>query len=267
VLNRFIHLARERWMSLLFALVALGSLYWERTASAEAVFGRYKFLLGAVSQLFLWAMLLSMSFAKAQGKPYFVQTKPGRYAWRGLASLMIAAILYVTALTAIKIRETSQRTAESRGLFQFSTLVQAILKNDMERVRALTTGECPSSRDSLDLAPLDYAAGAMPGFAGNRGGSVEIADFLLKQGCDVNGAGKYGHTPLMYAVRSNNPELVRFLVDHGANINQVSNDGHTALFYARFDKNKPITDVLLNAGAKSEGPGEARMSDFKRKNK
>jgi ankyrin repeat protein len=75
--------------------------------------------------------------------------------------------------------------------------------------------------------------------------------------------GKYGHTPLMHAVRSNNPELVRFLADHGANIDQVSNDGHTALFYARFDKNKPITDVLLNAGAKSEGPGEAWTSDFK----
>jgi hypothetical protein len=245
-----------RKLQLFFAFVALGLCIWGWTSSAGSMLGDYELLLIPVSQLFLCISLgLGTIGPSVDGHPGVPSTF-SRSVMRGLVIVLAVSNAYVVAIDLKKVAQARH----DRGL-EPPPLVQAIQRNDVARVKALVeSGASLSSRDMLDLSPLDYAAGALPGPPDQPSGSLGAVEILIAQGVDINGAGRYERTPLMYAVRSHNPELIRFLIGHGADVNRVSRDGHSALFYAQLDGNEQVVKLLEEAGATSTGPGESRSS-------
>lgn len=72
-------------------------------------------------------------------------------------------------------------------------------------------------------------------------------------------SGKWGFTPLHWAVRSDNSETVRLLLDAGSPVNAKANQGGTALLEMDFQRYRlppqrnevEIVSMLLDAGGRS----------------
>lgn len=85
---------------------------------------------------------------------------------------------------------------------------------------------------------------------------MEIIDFLVKNGADINTkAGTLGTAPLHIA--ATNPqeitlEPLQYLVKVGANLNIQDRDGNTPLFWAYSLNNNRAVDILIKAGANKE---------------
>ena len=102
--------------------------------------------------------------------------------------------------------------------------------------------EAIASRDIPHLQAL-FTAGARPNAvhpekghsalsAAVHQGDLNLIQFLLDQGADVNGAGVHGETALMTAASLGNLDLVQLLLGQGARIEAMSSDGDTALCLA-----------------------------------
>ncbi len=140
-------------------------------------------------------------------------------------------------------------------------LMRAAGRGDLEVMKKLLAqGADVQARNQIDLSALDYACGAISSSSTTVHGSLEAAQLLLDHGADVNAPGKYGRTPLMSAVRSQNTRLIKLMIERGADINRISNDGHSALFYAELDGSQEVVKLLKEHGAKSAGPGEGGSS-------
>ncbi|KAK6627845.1 hypothetical protein RUM44_010324 [Polyplax serrata] len=86
------------------------------------------------------------------------------------------------------------------------------------------------------------------------GGFLEVADFLLKAGADLElGAS----TPLMEAAQEGHLELVRYLLEYyHANVNAQTQTGDTALTYACENGHTEVATLLLMYGAELEHESE-----------
>ncbi len=81
-------------------------------------------------------------------------------------------------------------------------------------------------------------------------GHTAVVEFLHKTGVDINFTTKSGYTPLMHAsLRSDNLEVIQFLLDNGANVNAKALDGSTALMGAAQYGHLSIIELLLKNGA------------------
>ncbi|PLW95957.1 MAG: hypothetical protein C0591_10040 [Marinilabiliales bacterium] len=83
---------------------------------------------------------------------------------------------------------------------------------------------------------------------------LELAELLLTYGAHVDEApisGELqGFTPLIFAARENNIEVVNFLIEHGADVNAKNVYGDTPLSVAENGKNIKIVEILTANGAK-----------------
>lgn len=85
------------------------------------------------------------------------------------------------------------------------------------------------------------------------GGFLEVADFLIKAGADIElGAS----TPLMEAAQEGRLELVKYLLSAGANVHACTQTNDTALTYACENGHTDVADLLLQAGADLEHESE-----------
>lgn len=92
---------------------------------------------------------------------------------------------------------------------------------------------------------------------------VKAAQFLIKQGVDVNVRDWTGAFPLFKAVESGSMEMVQLLIDAGADIHQTHDDGKTVLHQACFYDRDDIVDLLWRNGADAdidEGRGSERIA-------
>lgn len=92
-----------------------------------------------------------------------------------------------------------------------------------------------------------------------RYGWVDIAEYLLAQGVDVNGHWYWGFTGLMWAVRYGHIEVIKMILRHSPSLEIRNEFGGTALGAAfHFNANAPepganyttVIDLLLRAGSK-----------------
>lgn len=97
--------------------------------------------------------------------------------------------------------------------------------------------------------PLHYAA---------RYGCVDIIDYLIKLGVELNSCNEDGDTPIQIAVALNSDdewrdykEAVKLLISAGANLNNVNMNGKTALDIAARKLGSTVKSILKNNGAKS----------------
>lgn len=82
---------------------------------------------------------------------------------------------------------------------------------------------------------------------------TEVMDLLLENGADINSALKgkdaAGWTALLFAAVNGDVELAEYLISHGANVNHTSDEGATALSLARQEKYKELVSLLKEHGA------------------
>jgi ankyrin repeat protein len=74
---------------------------------------------------------------------------------------------------------------------------------------------------------------------------VEVLKYLIQQGFDANGVGKYGYTLLIEASEQGATECVRILLAAGADASFGKNEWNTAIFRA---SNLEIIKMLVDAG-------------------
>lgn len=82
------------------------------------------------------------------------------------------------------------------------------------------------------------------------GTAVEVTNFLLDKGVDVNRADNYGNTALLlHADRHCNKGVIKELIRAGADINAKNKNGDTALHFALINGNSEVARFLIKKGA------------------
>ena len=66
--------------------------------------------------------------------------------------------------------------------------------------------------------------------------SVELCEFLLQNGADVNRGDNEGWTPLHATASCGFLSIAKFLIDNNANISAVNNDGELAIDISESDE-------------------------------
>lgn len=77
---------------------------------------------------------------------------------------------------------------------------------------------------------------------------LEIVEWLVERGADVNAPNTYG-TPLCKHARMGNYEICKFLIGHGADVQATDYEGETPLFDAADSGKIDIVKLLLDNGA------------------
>lgn len=72
---------------------------------------------------------------------------------------------------------------------------------------------------------------------------IQIAQYLINNGINVNHQNNDGITALMYACDKNNYELAKLLIESGANKNLINVDGKNALYYAS-NNSSPRQEII-----------------------
>jgi ankyrin repeat protein len=119
-------------------------------------------------------------------------------------------------------------------------------EGDLDKVRMeIEGGRKVDTKDAAGQTALMYAA---------ETGRIEVIEYLLSQGADVNaksgllGAG----TALNYAAAANRPQAIELLLASGANVNAVSPARkESALMYAAARGYLDVVKLLLEKGADS----------------
>lgn len=88
--------------------------------------------------------------------------------------------------------------------------------------------------------PLHYAV-----FHGN----LEITEYLIEKGADVNARNRNSDTPLHLAAMNGNVDIAKILLKHNADVNAKNNEGKTALDYATNNNHQELVELLLAHGA------------------
>ena len=118
-------------------------------------------------------------------------------------------------------------------------IMKASLRGDLITVRELfRTGRAKASDSTIEFNynPLTNAVAS---------GNVELVEFLLRNGANVNGLfGRRQTSPLAWALRYRHEEVVRLLLERGADVNHVSAIGWTPMFYL-WTETKPQTKPSL----------------------
>ena len=83
--------------------------------------------------------------------------------------------------------------------------------------------------------------------------TTEMLAFLKSEGANINSSLSSGYasgwTALLFATVNGNIDLVEYLILNGANVNHTSDEGQTALALARQEKYKDIVRLLRKHGA------------------
>ncbi|KAK8178825.1 hypothetical protein BC567DRAFT_179455 [Phyllosticta citribraziliensis] len=100
------------------------------------------------------------------------------------------------------------------------------------------------------------AEGGLYGFplqAAAHGGSLDIAEYLLRNGTDVNQAGGYYKNALIAAADASSTEMIRLLLSFDADPTQTTKFGRTALHLACYDGLVEDVSMLVEAGSPLSG--------------
>ncbi|AOP36169.1 hypothetical protein A0128_18360 [Leptospira tipperaryensis] len=118
-----------------------------------------------------------------------------------------------------------------------------VYKGDLQGLEnSLRSGQGINQRDPFfrNFTPLMVAA---------REGEYLIAEYLIRNGADVNARTRDGHTALMMASTNRYPEIVKLLIRSGADVHATSVQGHNAWSESTLEDSKIVQEILLQAGA------------------
>jgi len=130
-----------------------------------------------------------------------------------------------------KILKSKQKAA--------SYLVTKVVRGEIggvERILALDR-ELVNKTDNLGRTPLQIACNF---------GRLDIVEFLLERGADIDEDTLFGGTPLQIACDSGKLDVVKFLLKNGADVNKAENDPDTPLLIACNNGHLDIVKLLLS---------------------
>lgn len=81
-------------------------------------------------------------------------------------------------------------------------------------------------------------------------GHYDVVQWLLDNGAETHHTNGDGYTALMMAAKNGHGSIVQLLLDRGAELNQEGLDGHTALTLAARGARRAVVQLLLERGAK-----------------
>ncbi|HUV29656.1 MAG TPA: ankyrin repeat domain-containing protein [Acidobacteriota bacterium] len=115
-------------------------------------------------------------------------------------------------------------------------------QGDFEVVKKLVqeNPQLVTATDDQGYSPLHKAA---------YNNHLNVVEYLISQGADVNSASGSGSTPLHGAAYYGHPEIVRVLLDGGAECDVVNAGGYTPLLSAAAGNHGEIVRLLVNMGA------------------
>jgi ankyrin repeat protein len=121
-------------------------------------------------------------------------------------------------------------------------IFEAVKADDFARVKALIEKDTAlvNYKDNAGNTPLHQAA---------ISGSIEIAEFFLSRGADINSANIRKNTPLHEAVDAGKKNISRLLIERGADINQINLNRETPLHRAAWLNQREIGELLIAKGA------------------
>jgi ankyrin repeat protein len=144
-----------------------------------------------------------------------------------------------------KTPERPQPTeAQKKAFLEANVILTACTASDIEQVKALLeknpalikaqndVGETPLGRAVVALHPNE-----------------ELVKYLLEHGAEVEGASKWGESPLQGAAGRSSKKIVELLLEHGAKVNVRTRYGRTPMNFAAFNNRTEVVDVLLAHGA------------------
>lgn len=123
-----------------------------------------------------------------------------------------------------------------------AALLEAAKKGNLARVQKLATAENINCRDTQgrNSTPLHLAAGY---------NNVEVAEFLLENGADVNVQDKGGLIPLHNASSYGHIDIAALLIKYNTSVNAVDRWGFTPLHEASQKGRTQLCSLLLAHGA------------------
>lgn len=104
------------------------------------------------------------------------------------------------------------------------------------------------------LNPHINSSSSSPLHEAIRADDVEIAQYLLDLGADVDSLNCWRTTPLMYAVKYGSLPVVELILAHDPDLHKQSFVGAVAIHWALFPNRPEVMEVLLRAGAGVERP-------------
>lgn len=81
-------------------------------------------------------------------------------------------------------------------------------------------------------------------------GQLNLCEFLVRNGAEVDAADKNERTPLIYAVGEGHRRVAEFLMNSGANVNHAGSLGETPLHRACKEGHVIVAELLIERGAK-----------------
>ena len=131
------------------------------------------------------------------------------------------------------------------GCFDVRPIHKAAYKGDLKKVKNIIEKD-PSQINIQDISgwtPLHLASGK---------GHIEIVEFLLNHGADIELEIFNGDTPLLVAARYaryGKYETIKTLLEHGAKVNHKDKHGRAALHDAAMYSGKEVMNLLISYGA------------------
>ena len=128
------------------------------------------------------------------------------------------------------------------GVTSAATIQELILSGDLAAVKAMIESDSGllSARGADGLTPLHTAA---------YNGKLEIAEYLISKGADVNIRSVSASTPMHGAALRGHAEVVRLLIAKGADVNIANASGFVPVINASIGGNVGIVRMLIDAGA------------------
>jgi len=141
-------------------------------------------------------------------------------------SLKVTDLLLANPLTNVNMTNKSGENA----------LMLAAFDGQLALVKTLVV-EKKAAVNKTGWAPIHYAA---------TNGHLEIAQFLMANGAQVNALSPSETTPLMMSVMSGNDQLIKYLLDNGADLRMRNHEGYTAIDVAQLFGKDNIRDGLMS---------------------
>jgi ankyrin repeat protein len=117
-----------------------------------------------------------------------------------------------------------------------NALMLASFDGELALVKSLVLQK-KAAVNKLGWSPIHYAA---------TNGHLEIAQFLMTNGAQVNALSPSETTPLMMSIGSGNDQLIKYLLDNGADLRMRNHEGYTAIDVAQLFGKDDIRDGLMS---------------------
>ena len=141
-------------------------------------------------------------------------------------SLKVTDLLLANPATNVNLANKSGENA----------LMMAAFDGQLALVKTLVL-EKKAAINKPGWAPIHYAA---------TNGHLEITQFLMANGAQVNALSPSETTPLMMSIGSGNEQLIKYLLDNGADLRMRNHEGYSAIDVAQLFGKDDIRDGLMS---------------------